>query len=166
MLCSRLSCSRQGRAAARSGFPGASVVEYRRRCRQGKNRGCSRHRAHCRGRAVSHGVGHRAGDGTLAGFQDKVQIDPSEEGKYSCGSERRIFQTGPLTFGIAICHEGWRYPETVRWAARRGAQVVFTRTSTKPNRVTMRRPPLPIPRIRFTRKRCCAAPRTPATSQP
>ncbi len=64
-------------------------------------------------------------DGTLAGFQDKVQIDPSEEGKYSCGSERRIFQTGPLTFGIAICHEGWRYPETVRWAARRGAQVVF-----------------------------------------
>jgi predicted amidohydrolase len=30
-----------------------------------------------------------------------------------------------LTFGIAICHEGWRYPETVRWAARRGAQVVF-----------------------------------------
>ena len=30
-----------------------------------------------------------------------------------------------LTFGVAICHEGWRYPETVRWAARRGAQVVF-----------------------------------------
>ncbi len=24
-----------------------------------------------------------------------------------------------------ICHEGWRYPETVRWAARRGAQLVF-----------------------------------------
>jgi len=27
--------------------------------------------------------------------------------------------------GIAICHEGWRYPETVRWAARRRAQMVF-----------------------------------------
>ena len=26
---------------------------------------------------------------------------------------------------MVICHEGWRYPETVRWAARRGAQVVF-----------------------------------------
>jgi len=64
-------------------------------------------------------------DGTIAGFQDKVQLDPSEEGTYSSGSGRRIFQTGPLTFGIAICHEGWRYPETVRWAARRGAQVVF-----------------------------------------
>jgi predicted amidohydrolase len=63
--------------------------------------------------------------GTIAGFQDKAQIDPSEEGLYSAGSGRRIFQTGPVTFGIAICHEGWRYPETVRWAARRGAHVVF-----------------------------------------
>ncbi len=64
-------------------------------------------------------------DGTAAGFQDKVQLDPSEEGTYSPGSGRRVFQCGPLTFGIAICHEGWRYPETVRWAARHGAQVVF-----------------------------------------
>jgi predicted amidohydrolase len=64
-------------------------------------------------------------DGTIAGFQDKVQLDPSEEPTYSHGSGRRVFQTGPLTFGVSICHEGWRYPETVRWAARRGAQVVF-----------------------------------------
>jgi predicted amidohydrolase len=64
-------------------------------------------------------------DGTIAGFQDKVQLDPSEEATYTPGSERRIFQSGPLTFGLAICHEGWRYPETVRWAARRGAQIVF-----------------------------------------
>src|ERR1700730_13086507 len=64
-------------------------------------------------------------DGTLAGFQDKVQIDPSEEGIYSCGSGRRVFQAGPLTFGIAICHEGWRYPETVRWAVRHGAHIVL-----------------------------------------
>jgi predicted amidohydrolase len=64
-------------------------------------------------------------DGTIAGFQDKTQLDPSEEGIYSFGSGRRIFQTGPLTYGIAICHEGWRYPETVRWAARHGAQIVF-----------------------------------------
>jgi len=64
-------------------------------------------------------------DGTTAGFQDKVQLDPSEETTYSHGSGRRIFQVGPLTFGVVICHEGWRYPETVRWAARRGAHVVF-----------------------------------------
>jgi predicted amidohydrolase len=64
-------------------------------------------------------------DGTLAGFQDKVQLDPSEDSFFSPGSDRRCFRVGPLTFGVAICHEGWRYPETVRWAARRGAQVVF-----------------------------------------
>lgn len=64
-------------------------------------------------------------DGTVAGFQDKVQLDPSEEGTYSHGVGRRIFHDGALTFGIAICHEGWRYPETVRWAARQGAQIVF-----------------------------------------
>jgi len=64
-------------------------------------------------------------DGTVAGFQDKVQLDPSEDGIYSPGSGRRVFECGPLTFGIVICHEGWRYPETVRWAARRGAQIVF-----------------------------------------
>ena len=64
-------------------------------------------------------------DGTIAGFQDKVQLDPSEEATYSAGSGRSIFRAGPLTFGVAICHEGWRYPETVRWAARQGAQVVF-----------------------------------------
>jgi predicted amidohydrolase len=64
-------------------------------------------------------------DGTPAGFQDKVQLDPSEEGTYTAGSGRRLFHAGPLTFGVAICHEGWRYPETVRWAAARGAHVVF-----------------------------------------
>jgi len=65
-------------------------------------------------------------DGSIAGWQDKGQLDPSEEGTYPAfGVERRVFTAGPLTFGIVICHEGWRYPETVRWAVRRGAQVVF-----------------------------------------
>jgi predicted amidohydrolase len=63
--------------------------------------------------------------GTILGMQEKVQLDPSEDASYVAGAERRIFHIGPLTFGIVICHEGWRYPETVRWAARRGAQVVF-----------------------------------------
>ena len=59
-------------------------------------------------------------DGTRAGFQDKVQLDPSEEATYAPGSGRRVFQSGPLTFGVSICHEGWRYPETVRWAGPAG----------------------------------------------
>jgi predicted amidohydrolase len=79
-------------------------------------------------------------DGSVAGFQDKVQIDPSEEGTYAPGTGRRLFRTDSITFGVVICHEGWRYPETVRWAARRGAHVVFhphfheaDRDSCRPN---------------------------------
>jgi len=64
-------------------------------------------------------------DGSVAGFHDKVQLDPSEEATWTAGSERHVYTADPLTFGLSICHEGWRYPETVRWAARRGAQVVF-----------------------------------------
>jgi predicted amidohydrolase len=64
-------------------------------------------------------------DGTVAGIQDKVQLDPSEESIYSPGCGRQVFQTGDLKFGVAICHEGWRYPETVRVAVRGGAHVVF-----------------------------------------
>lgn len=64
-------------------------------------------------------------DGTLEQCQDKVQIDPSEEGIYEAGVGRRVFRNDALTFGLVICHEGWRYPETVRHAAQLGAQVVF-----------------------------------------
>ncbi|MBC2670419.1 carbon-nitrogen hydrolase family protein [Novosphingobium piscinae] len=65
-------------------------------------------------------------DGTLLGWQDKVQLDPGEEAVYPChGAGRAVFTVGPLTFGVAICHEGFRYPETVRAAARQGAQLVF-----------------------------------------
>jgi predicted amidohydrolase len=64
-------------------------------------------------------------DGTIAGFQDKVQLDPSEDTIYSPGSGRHVFEVDRLKFGVVICHEGWRYPETVRWAVRKGAQIVF-----------------------------------------
>ena len=64
-------------------------------------------------------------DGSRAGFQDKVQLDPSEDSIFSPGSDRHLFEADDLKFGISICHEGWRYPETVRWSARRGAHVVF-----------------------------------------
>jgi predicted amidohydrolase len=64
-------------------------------------------------------------DGSIAGFQDKVQLDPSEESTFTPGTGRRVFQAGALTFAIAICHEGFRYPETIRWAVRRGAQIIF-----------------------------------------
>ena len=64
-------------------------------------------------------------DGTIQGYQAKNQLAPEEEPHYVPGDTRRLFVVDGVPFGIAICHEGWRYPETVRWAARRGARVVF-----------------------------------------
>lgn len=64
-------------------------------------------------------------EGRLLGMQTKTQIDPSEDRFYVPGSGRRVFEVEGLRFGVAICHEGWRYPETVRWAAVRGAHIVF-----------------------------------------
>ena len=64
-------------------------------------------------------------DGTIQGSQTKNQVAPEEEPTYVPGKKRHLFTVDGVPFGIIICHEGWRYPETVRWAARRGARVVF-----------------------------------------
>ena len=64
-------------------------------------------------------------DGTRLGEQAKTQIDPSEEPNYVAGSVRRVFTAAGVTFGIAICHEGFRYPEIPRSLALMGAQVIF-----------------------------------------
>lgn len=63
--------------------------------------------------------------GRLQGYQSKNQLDPSEDRHYVPGDTRRLFDVDGIRFGVAICHEGWRYPETVRWAAARGAHIVF-----------------------------------------
>jgi predicted amidohydrolase len=63
--------------------------------------------------------------GRVQGYQTKNQIDPTEDRHYVPGNTRRLFEVNGVKFGVAICHEGWRYPETVRWAAVRGAKVVF-----------------------------------------
>jgi predicted amidohydrolase len=64
-------------------------------------------------------------DGQVVGWQSKNQLDPTEDANYVPGDTRRLFEIDGLRFGIVICHEGWRYPETVRWAAVRGAHIVF-----------------------------------------
>jgi predicted amidohydrolase len=63
--------------------------------------------------------------GRLLGIQTKNQLDPTEDPFYVPGDTRQIFEVNDVKFGITICHEGWRYPETVRWAATRGAKIVF-----------------------------------------
>ncbi|REE89071.1 ribosomal-protein-alanine N-acetyltransferase [Paenibacillus taihuensis] len=65
-------------------------------------------------------------EGELRGYQTKNQIDPDEDQfGYTAGAGRQIFELGGVKVGIVICHEGWRYPETVRWAALREASIVF-----------------------------------------
>jgi len=63
--------------------------------------------------------------GEMQGCQTKNQLDPTEDRFYVPGHTRQLFEVNGLKFGVAICHEGWRYPETVRWAAVRGAKIVF-----------------------------------------
>ena len=64
-------------------------------------------------------------DGAVQGYQSKNQLPLEEEPFFAPGTTRRIFHIGGVPVGLVICHEGWRYPETVRWAAVRGAKVVF-----------------------------------------
>src|SRR5262245_19390719 len=64
-------------------------------------------------------------DGRLQGIQTKNQLDPTEDQFYVPGSKRQVFEVDGVKFGVAICHEAFRYPETVRWAATRGAKIVF-----------------------------------------
>ncbi|SDE21021.1 Predicted amidohydrolase [Mucilaginibacter pineti] len=63
--------------------------------------------------------------GDLLGYQTKNQLDPTEDEIWTAGTTRRIFEVNGLKFGITICHEGFRYPESVRWAAMNGAHIVF-----------------------------------------
>jgi predicted amidohydrolase len=63
--------------------------------------------------------------GQIQGYQTKNQLDPTEDQFYVPGNSRRLFEVNGIKFGVVICHEGWRYPETVRWAAVRGAKIVF-----------------------------------------
>lgn len=63
--------------------------------------------------------------GEVLGYQTKNQLDPSEDALWEPGTQRTLFEIDGLKFGITICHEGFRYPESVRWAATRGAHIVF-----------------------------------------
>ena len=64
--------------------------------------------------------------GRALGHQTKNQITPGgESDNYVADGQRKMFTVNGMKFGISICHEGWRYPETVRWAAVRDARIVF-----------------------------------------
>jgi predicted amidohydrolase len=72
--------------------------------------------------------------GGVLGYQTKNQLDPTADNIWVPGTQRHIFEVNGLKFGITICHEGFRYPESVRWAARQGAQIVFHPNLTGSNK--------------------------------
>ena len=105
--------------------------------------------------------------GELLGCQTKNQIDPSEDAFYVPGNGRKLFEVDGVKIGVAICHEGWRYPETVRWAAVRGAKIVFHPQHTGCEREGVRLSRWGGRRVTPTTRRRwrCAAARTRSTSR-
>ena len=99
-----------------------SVIAASRR--EGEHHGRSRHGTLRRRRDCCDRPGDRSGriDRGLSGQGPDRSLG---RGYLHTGLRPPRLPGGPLTFGVAICHEGWRYPETVRWAARHGAQLVF-----------------------------------------
>ncbi len=104
--------------------------------------------------------------GTPVGFQDKVQLDPSEDGRYSpaTGAARSRWATR-RSASRSVTKDGAiprRYGGR-RATARRSSS---TRTSTRRNRAASGRPPSPIPRTPSTRRRRSAAPPRMAVTLP
>jgi predicted amidohydrolase len=63
--------------------------------------------------------------GEVLGYQSKNQLDSTEDNIWIPGNQRHIFEVNNVKFGITICHEGFRYPESVRWSAMHSAVIVF-----------------------------------------
>ena len=97
-------------------------------------------------------------DGSRLGEQAKTQIDPTEEAHYVPGTGRRVFTAAGVTFGIAICHEAFRYPEIVALARPR-RRAGDLRPALRDRPTTARcRPAGAMRRTRTTRRRsCCRA---------
>ncbi len=95
--------------------------------------------------------------GRVFGWQSKNQLDPSEDQFYVPGRTRRVFDIEGLRFGIVTCHEGWRYPETVRWAAVRGASVVFHPQHAEAIGTGPFRPSGEVRAAPIMKRPCCAA---------
>jgi predicted amidohydrolase len=77
-------------------------------------------------------------EGELLGYQTKNQLDPTEDSIFVPGKTRRLFEVSGIKFGVTICHEGFWYPESVRWAACRGASIVFHPQATGSDRTGRR----------------------------
>lgn len=62
-------------------------------------------------------------DGTIQGYQDKISLFRSENGKYAKGSEIRTFDAGNMVVSIAVCYD-LDFPYFAKIAARKGASLL------------------------------------------
>ena len=106
-------------------------------------------------------------DGTLAGFQDKVQLDPEEDATYSPGSTRQgsTRVRSPSAWRSVMKAGDIRKPSAGPSAMEHSSSSI--RMFMKPNQADTGRPPSLIRQTRFMRRRSCVAPpKTPAMSRP
>ena len=92
-------------------------------------------------------------DGTRAGFQDKVQLDPSEEGTYTAGTSRHFRWVRSSSVSSSVTRAGVtpRPCAGPRGAARRSS---FILSSTKPSRADSGQRRSAIPETPSTRRPC------------
>lgn len=63
-------------------------------------------------------------DGKEVGRQKKTHLFGREKLVAQAGAKYRVFETGGVKFGVAICHD-LVYPEVARILALKGAEVIF-----------------------------------------
>jgi predicted amidohydrolase len=64
-------------------------------------------------------------DGRTLAVHHKSRITPMDAKAYAPGDGPTMFGFRGVPMGVVICFEGFRFPETTRELARRGAKVVF-----------------------------------------
>lgn len=74
-------------------------------------------------------------NGQLLGFHHKTKLTPLDAVAYEAGTELKTYELCGVRTGVAICFEGFRFPEITREYVRQGAQLVLhpQNNTTRPN---------------------------------
>jgi predicted amidohydrolase len=65
------------------------------------------------------------GDGAVIVTHHKSRLTPKDALAYAPGKGPTLFELDGIPMGLVICFEGFRFPETSRDLARRGAKVIL-----------------------------------------
>jgi predicted amidohydrolase len=64
-------------------------------------------------------------DGEIVARHHKFKLTPRDAMAYTAGDGPTLFEFKGVPMGLVICFEGFRFPETTRQLAKRGAKIVF-----------------------------------------